>query len=629
MTRDDIITEARQRYEYALGVWGPIYDKVQDDLRFSDPTDPHQWTDEARRQRVRDGRPCLTFDQTGQFTRQVINQAIRNKPAMRFLPVGNGADMQAAGVFNGLARQTEYESRAQTAYVQSLNHSVRGGLGYFRAYTEPVPDAPVRGQLCIKIRRVTDIRCILPDPDFQEVDGSDMQWGFVEEQVPRDRFAVKYPHAKTIDNDGTWFSKDHVKVCEYFRVAGGKCEWFKITGEEVLERSVFPAPFVPIFPVIGNEEWRDGKRYLSGAVRLARDAQITYNFERNAEYEAAALAPKAPWLAPSEAINGHEDKWSQANRANLAYLPWNSVDERGNPIQKPDRVAPAPVATAWAQLTAQSRADVQAALGMFNASVGDNPNQQSGRAVIALQEKADAGSSHYIENLAGAIAHLGRVLVHAWPVIYDQAQIVRIIGDDDEPEFVQFDPSAPAAYQAMPMPDGADQIVINPQMGRYDVRATVGPNYTTRQTEAAAEIGEIVNGNPQLFAILGDVWVKMRNFPDADKVARRLRAMLPPQIQALEGEGQQQQIPPQVQQAMQAAAQEIQTLRQQLAEAQQGMQAEMLKAQTQLEVARENNDAKRDVEELKGMIQIILAKLQPPPMLAAEVAGDLGQNLPQ
>jgi DNA-binding transcriptional MerR regulator len=130
-----------------------------------------------------------------------------------------------------------------------------------------------------------------------------------------------------------------------------------------------------------------------------------------------------------------------------------------------------------------------------------------------------------------------------------------------------------------------------------------------------------------MMAILGDVWVKMRNFPEADKIGRRLKAMLPPQIAAMENEGQQQpQIPPEVQQAMQEAAQQIQELQQKLAQAESGLQLEQLRAQVQIQTEEIRADSRRDVEELKGIVQMLLAQQTPPPALAANVAQDLAQR---
>lgn len=660
--RDDIIEEARQRYEAAKDYWGPIYQSVRDDLDFSDPTGPQQWPEDAKRERQNaEGgpRPCLTFDLIGQFVRQVTNTARRNKPAIKYLPVDDKSDPRAAEILQGLARQTEYASRADVAYIGALDSATRGGLGFFRLVLEEIPNAAIKGQQQAKILRVPDFETVYLDPEYVEPDGSDAAWGFVEQIIGRKRFSKLYPKAKAVDFDPDgWYSDDQVRICEYYRVVerteatisvNGQeiteeqyqalvlldptiqaeqssrtvrtVEHYKITGEEILEQSVFPADFVPIFPVVGNETWSGGKRQLGGCVRTARDAQIAYNLARNAEAEAISLGPKAPWVGPAEAIEGHENKWKRANAGNLGYLPTNYLDEAGNPIPQPKRTEPAGMQPGWVQLREASRNDVQSALGMFEASVGSNPNAQSGRAVMALQDKADVGSYHYVDNLALSISHCGRVLTQVWPAIYDQAQIVRIIGEDEEPKFVQVDPNGPAYDEQ------GGQVTINPSVGKYDVRVVVGPAYQTRQIEAAAEIGELVNGNPQMFSILGDMWVTLRNFPQADKIARRLKAMLPPEIRAAEEDGQQQALPPEVQQALQSAAQEIQQLQQALQEAQSEMQREMLKAQTQITIAESNNAAKLDVEQLKSVVQIILQQMQPPPILQNEVVSDLTSGM--
>jgi len=665
--RDKIVQEARDRYKVARDAWAPIYAQMREDLRFSDPTGPEQWPEKVRKEReMSEGgpRPCLTFDQTNQFVRQVVNQARRNKPALKFLPVDDESDPKLAEILMGLARQVEYESKADVAYITSLDHSTRGGLGYFRLITEEVEGAEVQGQQRARIVRVVDPETILPDPDFVEPDGSDMGWCFAEEALTREAFKKRWPKSTAVDFDNEgWFSDRHVRVVDYYRLckvsantiyAGGQeftedeywaayqldpslaagmraepktrvvCEVYKLSGEDVLEQSEFPAEFVPIFPVLGNESWEEGKRRLSGGVRLIRDAQISYNFERNSEIEAVAIGPKSPWLAPVEAIEGHENLWRRANHGNLAVLPYNSLDDQGNPIAQPQRIQPAGVAPGWVALSERSKQDIQAGLGMFNASVGNNPNNQSGRAVLALQDKAEVGTFHYIDNLALSIGHLGRVLTQVWARIYDQEQIVRILGEDDESQFVRVVPGMGKPYAERQDPlTGRKSVMIDFEAGRYDARAVVGPAYATRQTEAAAELSELVNGNPQMMAILGDVWVKMRNFPEGDKISRRLQAMLPPQIRAAEGEGQ--QMPPEAQQALQQASQQIQQLQQALQQAQSGAQIEMLKRETALMLQKMKDEAAQDREELKGVIELLKSQMQPPPMLAQAVAQDLSQ----
>ena len=654
--RDEIVQEARARFEHAQEVWGPIYKRCREDMRFSDPTDPKQWPDDAIRERTNSEggpRPCFVFDQTSQFVRQVINTARRNKPALNFMPVDDDSDPELAEVLKGLARQTEYQSRADVAYITALEQATRGGIGFFRLCLKETK-GKLKGQQTADIKRVVDFESVYVDPDFQEPDGSDMEWGFVEEDMPRAKFTKKWPDAKVIDwDDAGWFTKDTVRVVEYYRIVEDgekkRCEHFMLSGEDVLESTVVPSSYVPIFPVLGNESWDDGERNLAGCIRLARDPQIAYNYERNSAIEAVAIGPKAPWLAPIEATEGHENEWAQANRGNIPVLHWNSIDDQGNQIQPPSRIQPAGMAAGWMGLEERSKADIQAALGGFESGVGNNPNSQSGRAVIALQDRQDVGTYHYIDNLALSISHCGRVLTEVWPTIYDREQVLRIIGEDDEPEFVRVDPKQKTGYAEVRGPDGKKVVSINPSVGTFDVRATTGPAFQTRQSEAAAEIGEFVNGNPQMLAMFGDVLVKLRNYPEAEKLARRFKAMLPPQVQqAEEAEDGQQQLPPQVMQILQQAQQEIQGLQQQLQEAQSGMQSEQLRAQVQATIAQGHeetaryiaelnaqaaadreamkDDRDRDINELKAWLQITLQKLQPPPQLAGEVAKDMGES---
>jgi len=70
----------------------------------------------------------------------------------------------------------------------------------------------------------------------------------------------------------------------------------------------------------------------------------------------------------------------------------------------------------------------------------------------------------------------------------------------------------------------------------------------------------------------------------------------------------------------------VQQMQQALQEAQSGVDREKIKAQAAIEVARINAEAKGDAEELKGLIAMLLQKLQPPPPLAADVAGDLAED---
>jgi len=135
------------------------------------------------------------------------------------------------------------------------------------------------------------------------------------------------------------------------------------------------------------------------------------------------------------------------------------------------------------------------------------------------------------------------------------------------------------------------------------------------------------------------------DMPFADEIAERMKTMLPPEIrQKEEQQGGQQQIPPQVQAILQQAQQEIQQLQAELQEAKSGIAAKQIDAQVkaadiqsrerieaaklqlQATTAAQQDDLKRDLAELQGVIQLLVKQIQPPQQLAAEVSEDLSAN---
>ena len=104
---------------------------------------------------------------------------------------------------------------------------------------------------------------------------------------------------------------------------------------------------------------------------------------------------------------------------------------------------------------------------------------------------------------------------------------------------------------------------------------------------------------------------------------------------------QQQGLPPEAQQALQQAQMQIQQLSQELQDAKSGMAAKQLDAQVKMalaqgqtqneharivsaeRIAQMNNETKHEVEELKGYIQLLMAKMEPPPALASDVEEDM------
>lgn len=89
---------------------------------------------------------------------------------------------------------------------------------------------------------------------------------------------------------------------------------------------------------------------------------------------------------------------------------------------------------------------------------------------------------------------------------------------------------------------------------------TIGTNYATKRQEAVDAYSEMGKSNPQLMAVASDLIIKGMDLPYSDEIAERIRATMPPQIQALFNKDVQQS--PEVRHAMMLADQAMQEVQQ-------------------------------------------------------------------
>lgn len=679
MSDDDLLKEARDRLAACVKHSADDRREAAEDFRF---IAGEQWPNDMRQLRQVEARPCLTINKLPSFVHQVINDQRMNRPSIKVHPVDSGADVEVAEVEQGMIRYIEYNSNADVAYDTSVQHATIGGFGYFRLITDYCEENSFDQE--IKFRRVQNPFSVYIDPWSQEPDGSDMQYCFITELVSKAEFRQQYPKTKaasaealtvgTGDAATVWMSDDSVRIAEYYkivqeaatlvRLADGrdvfesdmqegdevmigpdgkpksrpsfkrKVMWYKITGADVLESTEIPCKWIPVFPVYGDEQIVDGKVRRNGMVRFARDPQRMYNFWMTSATEEVSLRPKTPFIGAVGQFDTAKKDWKQANTRSFAFLEYDPIDVNGTIAPPPQRQQMADVPTGVLAMAMHASDNIKATTGIFDASLGAQGNETSGRAITARQREGDTANFHFADNLARSIRHAGRCILHMIPKVYDTPRIVRVLGPDEKMDMV---PVNTPNVEGKPTQDGAIKTVLNDlSVGRYDVTIGVGPSYTTKRAEAVDAMMQVGQSYPQLWQIAGDKMIRAMDWPDADEIADRVAKTLPPELRDEDEQGP-PQLPPEVEQTLQQASQEIQSLRQALQEAQSGIQAKQIDAQvrayvaelqanTQQEVARINADSKQDVEELKGMVAMLLQRMQPPPQLTAAASEDMAEN---
>jgi hypothetical protein len=300
-----------------------------------------------------------------------------------------------------------------------------------------------------------------------------------------------------------------------------------------------------------------------------------YNYWVSQEAEMLALAPKAPFIGYGGQFEGYEDKWKTANTNNWPYLEVNPdvTDGQGAVLPLPQRAQPPMASTGLLQAKAGASEDIKSTTGQYNASLGMGSNERSGKAILARQREGDVGTYHYGDNLTRAVRHVARQLVDLIPKIYDTQRIARIIGEDGETKMVKINPEQEEPVREirdMENPDIVIEKIYNPGVGKYDVVATTGPGYATKRQEALEAMAQLLQGNPQLWQVAGDLFVKNMDWPGAQEMSKRFAKTIDPKIMEDSDKSPALQA---AEMQMQAMGQEMEQMHQMLQNVQQSMEA--------------------------------------------------------
>jgi hypothetical protein len=505
------------------------------------------------------------------------------------------------------------------AYDTACENQVAYGEGYITLMTEYCE--PNTFDQDIKIGRIRNSFSVYMDPLIQDPTGADAKYCFITEDLTKAEYERQYPDAAPIStlqslgvgdqSISNWLNEDTVRIASYYYIdyekaklnmyPGGqtafegtaedkqfkmiygkpkrtresvnpKVKYCKINGYEILEQNDWAGKWIPVIRVVGNEFEVDGRLYVSGLVRNAKDAQRMYNYWVSQEAEMLALAPKAPFIGYGGQFEGYEDKWKTANTNNWPYLEVNPdvTDGQGAVLPLPQRAQPPMASSGLLQAKAGASEDIKATTGQYDASLGLGGNERSGKAILARQREGDVGTYHYGDNLTRAVRHVARQLVDLIPKIYDTQRIARIIGEDGETKMVKINPEQQEPVKKIVDEQGiVIEKIYNPGVGKYDVVATTGPGYATKRQEALEAMAQLLQGNPQLWQVAGDLFVKNMDWPGAQEMSKRFAKTIDPKF--LE-DGDEDPALQAAQQQIQAMGQEMEQMHSMLQNVQQSME---------------------------------------------------------
>jgi len=169
--------------------------------------------------------------------------------------------------------------------------------------------------------------------------------------------------------------------------------------------------------------------------------------------------------------------------------------------------------------------------------------------------------------------------------------------------------------------------IYNPSVGKYDVCVTTGPSYMTKRQESMEAMSQILQGNPQLWQVAGDLFVKNMDWPGAQEMAKRLQKTIDPKLlqdndenPALEAANQQ----------IQAMGQEMEQMHQMLQNVHKSIEAqEQRRMDYEAEIKAYQAETQRISAVQAGMSEEQIQDIVAGTIAAAIHTGDLIGDMPE
>jgi len=536
----DFISQALKRFQQAAEAEDQWRADALDDLEFSTG---NQWPLNIRNQREngKNPRPCLTMDQTQQSIRLVSNEFRQTRPGINVNPVGDGADVDTAQILEGCVRHIEVNSEAEEAYDWAHESVLRACIGHWRILNDYADDDTDEQE--IYIRKIRNPFSVYWQPDT-DVEYADKRWCFVIVDVPWDTYRDEYGDSTlakmslenataTGNNAPEWVTKESVRVAEYFTLEidspakkrpKRQVRWHKINAVEIIDQRDLPGSSIPILTCVGDDIDVNGRRYMAGLIRNAKEPQRFYNYASSGAAEALALAPKAPWVVVEGQLENREKEWENPNSYVLQY---KQVDIAGKPAPPPQRNTAEPPIQAVSIMLQQASMNVKAAMGIYDPSLGQSTSsQESGVKVQRLQTQGSIATLNYTDNVARTMRRCGKLLLQWIAAIYDTPRVKRIIKPDGSVEQVVFHGGQESAAKKLAEQAGIKKI-YDTSVGRYDVTISVGPSYQSKRQEAVdTQINLLKTLPPQAAGAIMDITARNMDIPQNEEIADRLKKLV-------------------------------------------------------------------------------------------------------
>lgn len=316
----------------------------------------------------------------------------------------------------------------QEANDSATYDEVCAGLGFAYVTTEERDD----GQVAVSYHAIEDVTKVIWDANAKSMTMADAKQAVVielitkaeaEERYGTDIWGGRLPEWTTLVDLGDNFAipEGLVPLLTYFRVEGHSCEFHRLIGEQVVESDLLEGVSrIPIIAFIGEKKWFGKDLGMSGLVHRLRPMQNRANYANSQLMERLSLLPKVSFMGPAKAFDGHEDEWANSNYSTDAALRYNTHDDEGRELPKPEAVEMSARVDDVQSVIDGSLQLMQFASGVSPTGIVDQTirDQVTATEFMMRTESNQSNVSHYLKHTKESVKAAGKVMAQMSILVY-------------------------------------------------------------------------------------------------------------------------------------------------------------------------------------------------------------------
>lgn len=557
-----LLVRAKKRAETGFEAVSHDFEQATDDLKFCN--NEGHWDETILAERQEAGRPCLVFNHSVPYTRDVIGEQRESRPHTTVKPVDGKASQEVAKIKEDYLRNRKYKCKADNAYDIGFGQQLRGGFGFYRIHTEFEKGNGFNQTFSIKphLNQFT----VVYDDNAEEWHKNDGEWMGIITHLDRDVLEAEYdaPISNFDTSSARWYpTKDKATVMEYYEkehfkqlmfqlndgqvikesevpegveakigvtwrnpdfkpgdpasepefeiVKSRKVDDYKIyryllCGHKILEaKEEWPCKYWPMIPIEGDVIIVEGKVHRRSLIRFSKDPNRAYNMSRCTELEALSLVPKAPVMGTPAMFEGFESQWDNSNKATYSRLLVNPDPMfPGTMPQRLSGIDPAYVA-AVAQSSLQAKEEIRQTIGpnILLPKMGEGMGNVSSLSIGKWQKEGDVSTFIFVDNLQRAIEWGDQVCVELMSRIMDTQRTItcRKLDGSTYEEVINRKEVDPETFE--------EKVINDMTVGEYSAETSLGPSYAAQRAEIGDKMLLFVQTIPALATATADVLAAM------------------------------------------------------------------------------------------------------------------------